>query len=177
MVRPSAGTSFPSGSTIRSASLTTVPTPCRDRMTIRSGASRSSQAGCHAHTAIGPYVSVSPYRCVTRMPSSSTTRRSAGDGGAPPTNTLTSRGSRAAAGSPASMVRTVGAPQRWLTSPAESMSHTFPASNRARHRCSPPIAVTAHVNAQPLQWNIGSVHRYAVRVSSRASAMTPSVCR
>ncbi len=75
------------------------------------------------------------------------------------------------------MVSTVGAPQKWLTSPAESMSHTFPASNLARQRCSPPIAVTAHVNAQPLQWNIGSVHRYAVRVSSRASAITPNVCR
>ena len=57
------------------------------------------------------------------------------------------------------MVSTVGAPHRWLTSPAASISHTLPASNRARQRCSPPIAVTAQVNAQPLQWNIGSVHR------------------
>ena len=93
------------------------------------------------------------------MPSSSTTCSSAGDGGAPPTNTRTGRGSRVAAGSAASIVSTVGAPQRWLTSPAASIAHTLPASNRARQRCSPPIAVTAQVNAQPWQWNIGSVHR------------------
>ena len=31
--------------------------------------------------------------------------------------------------------------------------------DRRRHTCVPPTAVTAHVYVQPLQWNIGSVHR------------------
>ena len=159
IVCPSAGTSAMPGSTTRSGSLTTVPTPWRERRVMRSSASSASHAGCHAHTAIGPYVSVRPYRCVTRMPSSSTVRSSAGEGGAPPTKTRTSRPTGAAAGSPASIVSTVGAPQRWLTSPAVSIPQTAAGSKRARQRCSPPIAVTAQVNAHPLQWNIGSVHR------------------
>ena len=29
-----------------------------------------------------------------------------------------------------------------------------------RHMWVPATAVTAHVNVQPLQWNIGNVHRY-----------------
>jgi hypothetical protein len=38
------------------------------------------------------------------------------------------------------------------------------------------VAVTAHAYAQPLQWNIGNVHRYALRALSPASAMTPRLC-
>ncbi len=34
-----------------------------------------------------------------------------------------------------------------------------PGSTRRRHTCVPESAVTPHVKHQPLQWNIGSVHR------------------
>ncbi len=35
-------------------------------------------------------------------------------------------------------------------------------STDGRHTCVPPAAVTAQVKHQPLQWNIGSVHRCTV---------------
>ena len=54
---------------------------------------------------------------------------------------------------------TVGAPLRWVT-PCSRISDqiTSPRTSR-RQTCVPPIAVTAHGVHQPLQWNIGSVHR------------------
>jgi hypothetical protein len=55
---------------------------------------------------------------------------------------------------------TVGAPLRWVT-PCSLINRqiTSPRTSR-RQMWVPPIAVTAHGVHQPLQWNIGSVHRY-----------------
>ena len=57
------------------------------------------------------------------------------------------------------VVTTVGAPLRWVT-PCSRINDqiTSPRTSR-RQTCVPPIAVTAHGVHQPLQWNIGSVHR------------------
>jgi len=41
----------------------------------------------------------------------------------------------------------------------------------------PPGAVTAHGKHQPLQWNIGSVHRYTERLVSQCSITSPSAFR
>ena len=57
------------------------------------------------------------------------------------------------------MVSTVGAAHRWVMSSSVSARQIGPASTFGRHTCCAPIAVTAHGYAQPLQWNIGSVHR------------------
>ena len=54
---------------------------------------------------------------------------------------------------------TVGAPFRWVTRCSRiSRQITSPRTSR-RQTWVPPIAVTAHGVHQPLQWNIGSVHR------------------
>ncbi len=57
------------------------------------------------------------------------------------------------------MVSTVGAAHRWVTPSLVSARQIGSASTFGRHTCLAPAAVTAHVYAQPLQWNIGSVHR------------------
>ena len=41
----------------------------------------------------------------------------------------------------------------------------------------PPAAVTAQVKHQPLQWNIGSVHRYVESLVSRKCVIIASACR
>ena len=58
------------------------------------------------------------------------------------------------------VVTTVGAPLRCVT-PCSVIrpQMTSPRTSR-RQTWVPPIAVTAHGVHQPLQWNIGSVHRY-----------------
>ena len=57
---------------------------------------------------------------------------------------------------------TVGAAHRnVMPSPAMSRK-TAAGSTFRRHTWHPPTAVTIHVNVQPLAWNIGSVHRYAI---------------
>ena len=43
--------------------------------------------------------------------------------------------------------------------PCRSSCQTRAGSTLRRQTCVPPAAVTAHGNVQPLQWNIGSVHR------------------
>src|SRR5262245_10092036 len=89
-----------------------------------------------------------------------------GDGGAPPVATRTEwRSCRDLhAGSFASMVNTVGAPQKWVTALSTIKSKTVGGSNLRRHTCVPPTAVTPQVKHQPLQWNIGTVHRYTLRL-------------
>ena len=57
------------------------------------------------------------------------------------------------------MVSTVGAAHRWVTPSDVSARQIGSASTFGRQTCLAPAAVTAHVYAQPLQWNIGSVHR------------------
>ena len=64
-----------------------------------------------------------------------------------------------AAGSLTIVVRTVGAALRWVT-PSASISRQISSPRTARrHTWRPVIAVTAQVVHQPLQWNIGRVHR------------------
>ena len=41
----------------------------------------------------------------------------------------------------------------------------------------PPAAVTAQGKHQPLQWNIGSVHRYVERIDRPVCAAIASACR
>ena len=57
------------------------------------------------------------------------------------------------------MATTVGAPLRWVT-PSVSISCQIasPRTSR-RHTWVPPTATSAQAVHQPLQWNIGSVHR------------------
>ena len=57
------------------------------------------------------------------------------------------------------MVSTVGAAHRCVTPSLVSARQIGSASTFGRQTCLAPVAVTAHVYAQPLQWNIGSVHR------------------
>jgi hypothetical protein len=82
-----------------------------------------------------------------------------GDGGAPAVVITIGVSSAAAALSRRIVVTTVGAPLRWVT-PCSRISDqiTSPRTSR-RQTCVPAIAVTAHGVHQPLQWNIGSVHR------------------
>ena len=80
------------------------------------------------------------------IPSDSIWAMIAGDGGAAATETIRccGSGSVGAAGWLASEIRTVGAPQRWVTPCLRIESHASPASNLRRQTCVPPIAVTAH---------------------------------
>ena len=60
-------------------------------------------------------------------------------------------GPRSAAGCQSSMVRTVGAPHKWLTPEPRSILQICAGSTALRHRCVPPAAVTAQGKHQPLQ--------------------------
>src|SRR5678815_1169927 len=83
----------------------------------------------------------------------------AGVGGAPPVPMRTGRGSLDAPGSQIVIVSTVGAAQKCVTPDSRMCLQIELASSFGRHRCMPPVAVTAHGKHQPLQWNIGGVHR------------------
>src|SRR5215467_14403238 len=92
-----------------------------------------------------------------------------GEGGAAAVNSRTGRSSRSAAGSLTSMINTVGAPQKWVASPALK---SFQISGGSTFAMQTPVAPTAahpQVMVQPLQWNIGSVHRYLESESRRRS--------
>src|SRR5215207_6411847 len=102
---------------------------------------------------------------------------SAGDGGEPPTKKRTGDGQGEASSAPSSMVMTVGAAQACVTPSEWSARHTTAGSTAGRQTWRAPVAVTAHAYAQPLQWNIGSVHRYALRAPRPASAITPRLWR
>ena len=65
------------------------------------------------------------------------------------------------------MDSTVGAPSRWVTPSARIRRHTSVGSTLGRQTWVAPAAVTAHGKHHPLQWNIGSVHRYDVAWSIR----------
>ena len=64
-----------------------------------------------------------------------------------------------AAGSEASISSTVGAPLKFVTPWASICRKISGGSMPRRHTWRPPTAVSAHGMHQPLQWNIGSVHR------------------
>ena len=74
-------------------------------------------------------------------------------GGAPPVPIRTGRGSFSlpAPGSQIVIVSTVGAAQKWLTPDSRMCRQIAEASTFGRHRCTPPMAVTAHGKHQPLQ--------------------------
>ena len=55
---------------------------------------------------------------------------------------------------------TIGAPHRCVTPSVSSACRIAAASTRRRHTCVPACAVMVQGKHQPLQWNIGSVHKY-----------------
>ena len=57
------------------------------------------------------------------------------------------------------MVSTVGAALKWVTPSSRSSCQIRSGSTLRRQTWVPPTAVTAQVMHQPLQWNIGKVHR------------------
>ena len=87
-------------------------------------------------------------------------RITCGAGGAPAVMMVTpERSALSASGDEYIIVSTVGA-AHMLVTPCSSMSlNIWEASTLRRHRCVAPTAVTPQVWHQPLQWNIGSVHR------------------
>jgi hypothetical protein len=75
------------------------------------------------------------------------------------------------------MESTVGAPSRCVTPSSRMSRQTSSGSTFGRHTCVPAAAVTAHGKHQPLQWNIGSVHRCTVDGESPVCAAMASACR
>ena len=57
------------------------------------------------------------------------------------------------------LLTTVGAALRWVTPCSRICCQIGSPRTSRRHTCVPPMAVMAHGVHQPLQWNIGSVHR------------------
>src|SRR5574343_1302848 len=55
---------------------------------------------------------------------------------------------------------TMGAPQWWVTLWARMASKMAFGSTRRRQTLTPARAATVQGKHQPLQWNMGSVHRY-----------------
>ena len=114
---------------------------------------------------------------MTCAPIASVWARIVGLGGAAATVTVSGRSTGWAAGSFTSTDSTAGAPQRWVT-PSASMSSQMRSPRTARrHTCRPPAPTIAHGWHQPLQWNIGSVHRYTVSGPWRWVMFSPSAFR
>ena len=113
------------------------------------------------------------------MPSSARRSSSAGVGGEPPVPMRTGRGGLPlpASGSQIVIVSTVGAAQKWVTPDSRMCFQIRPGSSRGRHRWTPPTAVTAQLKHQPLQWNIGSVHRNTESRSTPMCSAIASDCR
>src|SRR5437588_3885759 len=82
---------------------------------------------------------------------------SVGDGGAPPVHTRTGAARTRAAGSLASMMRTVGAALKCVTPSRSRRSQTSAGSIRGIAMLRQPAAAIDQVWLQPSQWNIGSV--------------------
>src|SRR5205823_10982283 len=92
-----------------------------------------------------------------------------GDGGAAAVNRCTGRGRRAAPGSFTSITRTVGAAQKWVASPAMKSRQISGGSTLGMQTLAAPAAAQDQVMVQPLQWNMGRVHRYLESTSSHRS--------
>ena len=75
------------------------------------------------------------------------------------------------------MVSTVGAALKWVIPSVRSRRQISAVSMARRQTWVPPAAVTAQVKHQPLQWNIGSVHRYLVPGPRRAWYAMAVACR
>jgi hypothetical protein len=82
-----------------------------------------------------------------------------GEGGAPAVVITKSRPNGAAPGSLTIEISTVGAALRWVTPSVAIRRQISAGSTARRHTLVPPIADSPQVVHQPLQWNIGSVHR------------------
>ena len=54
---------------------------------------------------------------------------------------------------------TIGAPERCVTPCSAMASYIALARTHRRHTCVPATTDSDHGKHQPLQWNIGSVHR------------------
>ena len=111
------------------------------------------------------------------MPRPSSRAIVVGDGGAPAV-VIDSEPPRSWASlAPAMVLSTTGAPAIRVTFSA-SMSRQASGPRTARmHTCVPDTAVSAQVVHQPLQWNIGSVHRYLVRAGKSCVMTSPSEFR
>ena len=95
-------------------------------------------------------------------------------GGAPPTAARTSRPATKLRRAPAraSSLSTTGAPHRWVTGYRAIRSRARSGSKEGRQTLVAPTVVMPQVSDQPLQWNMGSVHRCqldADRPNSRAT--------
>ena len=82
-----------------------------------------------------------------------------GLGGAPAVTMVSGRSSSWACGAVASVLSTVGAPHMWSMPSLSISDHIASPRTARRQTCVPAAAVTAQVVHQPLQWNIGSVHK------------------
>src|SRR5205085_7761126 len=64
------------------------------------------------------------------------------------------------AGALSSVAITIGAPHRWVTLWSAMASYIAGARTQRRQTCVPATTDSDHGKHQPLQWNMGSVHRY-----------------
>ena len=88
------------------------------------------------------------------------------------TRTGPGSGIRSAGGALAIMFSTVGAPPMCVTPCRAMLSKMTPAVKWRRHTLVPPCMATPHGRFQPLQWNMGTVHRYVgMAVMSYASTV------
>src|SRR5699024_1590198 len=55
---------------------------------------------------------------------------------------------------------TIGAPHKWVTPSCSKASQIASCRTARKQICVEAVAVAPHVIVQPLQWNIGSVHKY-----------------
>src|SRR5574340_319965 len=85
-----------------------------------------------------------------------------GEGGAPAVVMRIRWASSCACGASAIVEQTAGAPHRFVMPRVSIASQIASARTARRQTWVAPAAVTAHGVHQPLQWNIGSVHRYLV---------------
>src|SRR5262249_38051521 len=81
------------------------------------------------------------------------------------------------AGALSSVDITIGAPHRCVTLWSAIASYIAGARTWRRHTCVPATAEIDHGKHQPLQWNIGSVHRYTGCFAIEHVTMLPVASR
>src|SRR5436190_14965168 len=72
---------------------------------------------------------------------------------------------------------TIGAPHRWVTPRSAIASYIALARTWRRHTWVPATTEIDHGKHQPLQWNIGSVHRYTGCFAIEQVTILPSASR
>src|SRR5262249_31081957 len=101
-----------------------------------------------------------------------------GGGAAAVTNsTVCGSGVLSEAGALSSVDITIGAPQRCVTLCVAMASYMAGARTARRHTCVPATTESDHGKHQPLQWNIGSVHRYTGCFAIEHVTMLPVASR